>query len=263
MKKINSTGQTGGAPVNQEDLRTVFNDEIWDAIEALLSPFSADTEGVIVSGCVISGGGPYDISAGIVYLNGEFMRLAAATGQTLPKYIAPATAVNDNRVFADQTTKTLFITKGAELVGSAPGGSQYVAITTTTDPDDRRQRNLMARRALTTSWTQVPLGAAGVYTGTLAPGNEANYSKDEFGFVHLRGRVKATGAGNMLILPAGFIPTLTGGNIAAHPVLIAPADAFASVAKRYMTIDTSGNIVIESQANQDVLFLDGISFYAG
>lgn len=137
MKKITSSATLGGAPFTKEDMRTVFNDEIWSAMQAMLSPFNADTEGIIVSGCVVSGGGPYDISAGIVYLDGEFMRLPAATGQTLPKYIAAAAAVNDARTFADGTNNTLFITKAAELVGSAPG-TQYVAITTATDPDDRR-----------------------------------------------------------------------------------------------------------------------------
>ncbi len=147
MKKITSVADLGGGPVTKEDLRTVFNDELWDAIEAILGMFSANTEGVIVSGCVISGGGPYDITAGIVYLNGEYMRLPALTGQTLPKYIAPATAVNDNRLFSDATTHALYITKSAELVGSAPGAGQYIAITVSTDPDDRRLQNLIHLRS--------------------------------------------------------------------------------------------------------------------
>jgi hypothetical protein len=149
MKKINPSSVTGGMPITTDDLRTVFNDEIWDATEALLSPFSADTQGIIVSGCTLTpNGGNWDISAGIVYLNGEFMRLTAATNQALPKYIAPAAPVNDNRTFADTTTKTAFITKAAELVGSAPGAGQYVAITSSTDPDDRRLINIIVNRQL-------------------------------------------------------------------------------------------------------------------
>jgi len=138
MKKISSSATLGGAPVHKGDLRETFNDEIWDVIEALLSPYNSDTEGIIVSGCEITGSGPYDIAAGIVYLNGEFMRLAAATGQTLPKYIQAATAVNDTRTFNDGTSAAVFVTKSAELAGSAPGSGQYIAITSTTDPDDRR-----------------------------------------------------------------------------------------------------------------------------
>lgn len=154
MKKITSSATLGGAPFTKEDMRTVFNDEIWSAMQAMLSPFNADTEGIIVSGCVVSGGGPYDISAGIVYLDGEFMRLPAATGQTLPKYIAAAAAVNDARTFADGTNNTLFITKAAELVGSAPG-TQYVAITTATDPDDRRYVPIAASVKLRTKIIEI------------------------------------------------------------------------------------------------------------
>lgn len=138
MKKQSLVADLGGAPFTKEDMRTVFNDELWDAMESILYAYNADTEGLIISGCEVTGGGPYNIAAGIVYLNGEFMRLPAATGQTLPKYIAPAAAVNDTRTFADSTSHALFITKAAELVGSAPGAGQYVAITTATDSDDRR-----------------------------------------------------------------------------------------------------------------------------
>lgn len=136
MKKFIST-DLGGAPINKSDLKEVFNSEIWDAMQALLSAFDSDTEGIIVSGCVISGAGPYAISTGIVYLGGEFRRLPAQTGVTLPKYIAAKATVNDSRTFADGTSHAVVATKDAELVASAPG-TQYIAITSTTDPDNRR-----------------------------------------------------------------------------------------------------------------------------
>lgn len=129
MKKIVSTSDLGGAPIFKNDLREVFNSEIWDAIEALLSPYDSDTEGIIVSGCVITANAAnFDITAGIVYLNGDFMRLPAATNQTYTKYIAPATATEDSRTFADGTTNGVVETKLAELVGAAPGAGQYITI---------------------------------------------------------------------------------------------------------------------------------------
>jgi hypothetical protein len=147
MKKITQSTTNGGAPINLGDLKGPFNDEIWDAIEALLSTFVA--EGIIVSGCLITGSGPYDISAGIVCLGGEFMRFPGATGQTLPKYIVPDTAVNDDRVFSDATTKTLFITKSATLSASPDGGAanRTINITTVTDPDSRRMGNFYINKA--------------------------------------------------------------------------------------------------------------------
>lgn len=138
MKKITQSATTGGAPIYLDDFKDVFNDEIWDAMQALLAPFDSDTEGIILSGCVVSGAGPYDISAGIVYLDGEFRRFAAQTGVSLPQYIKAATDVNTTRTFEDTTIKTLYVTKSADIDSSAPGSGQYIAITTSTDPNDRR-----------------------------------------------------------------------------------------------------------------------------
>lgn len=169
MKKINNSGQPGGMPINQDEMREVFNDEIWDAIESILSPYNTDTQGIIVSGCEVTGGGPYSIAAGVVYLNGEFMRLPAATGQTLPKYIAPATPVNHSAVFADTVIRVAFITKSAELVGSTPGAGQYVAITTSTDPDDRRLSNIVVNRQLATTFVSTLEAQGGIRTQNTGP----------------------------------------------------------------------------------------------
>ena len=139
MKKIVSAADLGGAPFTKQDLREVFNDEIWDAIEALLAPFNSDTEGIIVSGCVFTNNaGNFDMTAGIVYLNGEFMRISAVTNQSYTKYIAPATPTSDSRVFSDTTSHAVTQTKTAGIVGSAPGGGQYITIDNLTGADDRR-----------------------------------------------------------------------------------------------------------------------------
>lgn len=158
MKKITQVAETGGAPIYFDDFRDVFNLEIWNAMEALLSGYTSDTEGVIVSGCTVGGSGPssYTISAGIVFLDGEFMRLAAQTGLSLPQYIKADTAVNTQRTFDDTNLKTLYITKSATVAGSAPGAGQYIAITSTTDPDGRRlKRAVMSVDSNITLYTKV------------------------------------------------------------------------------------------------------------
>lgn len=140
MKKFTST-DLGGAPIFKNDLRDIFNSEIWSVIQAMLSPFDSDVEGLVISGCVTTANaGNFDMTAGIVYLNGEFMRVAAATNQTFTKYIAPSTAVNDTRTFEDGATNVVAVTKGAELVGSAPGAGQYLTIASLSDMDNRKWR---------------------------------------------------------------------------------------------------------------------------
>lgn len=138
MKKIVSATDLGGAPFFKNDMREVFNSEIWDVIEGMLAPFDSDTEGLIISGCVFSNnGGNFDMTAGIVYLNGEFMRIAAVTNQAYTKYIAPKTPTSDSRTFADGSTNAVVQTKEAEIVGSAPGAGQYITINSLTGMLDR------------------------------------------------------------------------------------------------------------------------------
>ncbi|HMG89264.1 MAG TPA: hypothetical protein VK589_04370 [Chryseolinea sp.] len=144
MKKIVSATDLGGAPFFKNDMREIFNAELWDVIEGILSQHDADTQGVIISGCVLSANAAnFDMTAGIVYLNGEFMRIAAATNQTFNKFIQPSTPTTESRTFADGTTHNLTETKGAELGASTPGAGQYITIANLTAPDSRRIR-LMA-----------------------------------------------------------------------------------------------------------------------
>jgi len=149
MKKFTTGTDLGGAPIYKNDLREVFNSEIWVAIEALLYQFNSDTQGIIVSGCVTTAnGGNFDMTAGVVYLNGEFMRIPAAINQTFTKYIAPKAAINDSRTFADTTSHVITIDKQAELVGSAPGAGQYITIASLIDLDDRRLNRFISDKEL-------------------------------------------------------------------------------------------------------------------
>lgn len=140
MKRITPSTTNGGAPINLDDFKGVFNLEIWDGILGLLYGFNGDTEGVVVSGCVVSGSGPYNLSAGIVYLNGEMMRLPATNGITLSgtTCIKPDTQVNESRTFEDSSSQILFATQSAIVSSSLPGAGQYIAFTTTTDLENRR-----------------------------------------------------------------------------------------------------------------------------
>ena len=139
MKKLSQAADLGFAPFFKSDLAGIFNKEIWDAIEALLYPYNADVQGIVVSGCVTTNNaGNFDMTAGVVYLNGEFMKVAAVTNQTFTKYIAPSSPINDTRTFLDTTSHVVTIDKQAGLVGSIPGSGQYLAISSLTDLDDRR-----------------------------------------------------------------------------------------------------------------------------
>lgn len=132
MKKYINPIPNGGAPLHNNRISTELQTEFWSAIEGHLKNFSRNTTGnfgIIMSGCeVVANGGGFDIAAGVVFLDGEFMRLPAAAAQSFTKYIAAAAPVNTAKLFGDGVSRDLIVDKAAELVGSAPGSGQYITI---------------------------------------------------------------------------------------------------------------------------------------
>ncbi len=206
MKKIVTATDLGGAPFFKNDMREVFNSEIWAVIEDLMSDQDSSSYGVIMSGCVISANvSNFDITAGIVYLNGEFMRLSAATNQTFPKYIAPKTPTSDSRTFADGSTHAVVQTKEAELVSSAPGAGQYIEIADLT--------NANAFRFAPSAWTNLTLINGWASVG----GSPVQYKWDRMKkVIYLRGILDAAGSSSAVFaetdsisgvnIPSGIIP---------------------------------------------------------
>src|SRR5687767_14712584 len=98
------------------DALMVMRDKVFMPMAQLLGGYLPDTEGLILTGCEVTGAGPYDISSGVVFLDGEFLIFPAYVGQALPKYIVPDT-VNGYRPYA------------AKLDAAPPGAGQYIEIT--------------------------------------------------------------------------------------------------------------------------------------
>jgi len=241
MKKIVSAADLGGAPIYKSDLRDVFNSEIWDAIQGLLSGYSSSTFGFIVSGCVFTNNaGNFDMTAGVVYLNGEFMRIPAATNQAFTKYIAAKTPTNDSRTFEDGTTHAVVQTKDAELVGSAPGSGQYITISSLTSADARRYVSPWIDITLINGWT--------IST------DKPQY-RIKAGIVYLRGKVVGTAASNALMCAAGSVPNsnYTIG-LGAHRLNGSTLEVID------VAINTSGQLSSSDRANSTVLYLDGLSY---
>lgn len=143
MRKLNNPMPSGGAPFSNEDLNDVFQTEVWAAMQGLLSEYNADAEGVIVSGCVVSpNASNFDMTAGIVYLNGEFMRVDAVTNQTFTKYIKAAPVTNVARVFEDTVSKTFIVEKKAEVSATVDAGGQEITISSIASSLPRRLNNL-------------------------------------------------------------------------------------------------------------------------
>jgi hypothetical protein len=80
------------------------------------------------------------MTAGIVYLNGEFMRIEAQTGFSLPQYIQPLSTVNTSRQFEDNTTQVLFEENSATINSSTPASGQYISVLSTTGSNSRQAK---------------------------------------------------------------------------------------------------------------------------
>ncbi len=133
MKRYINPIPNGGAPLHNNRLNIELQAEIWDALSNILRPLGYNYPngnfGTIIGGCEITAnGGGFDIAEGLVYLNGSFLRVTAATGQAFTKYIAAAAPVNIAKTFADSVSRDLIVESTAELVGSAPGSGQYITI---------------------------------------------------------------------------------------------------------------------------------------
>jgi hypothetical protein len=248
MRKLNNPMPSGGAPFTNEDFSDVFQTEIWAALQGLLSQYDADAEGVIVSGCVVTPNvGNFDMTAGIVYLNGEFMRVDAVTNQTFTKYIKASAVTNVSRVFNDAASKTFIIEKKAEVSATVDAGGQEITISSVAASNDRRfsvatatklgltklYANVAASNtdgavtqdALVTAlnlkadkvqpaWTDIVLNSDWEKYPT---GQTPQWRVDQFGKIELRGevRTKTATASSQFISPA-----ISGRALATNRVVI-------------------------------------------
>lgn len=161
MKKYISPVADGGAPLHNNRIVTELQGEIWDAMQSILKE-SAGVTNMIVSGCAITGGGPYNIAAGIVYVNGEFLRFAGATGVTLPYYISTAADIITQKTFADSVSRNLLVEKVAQGATVDPGGQRIAIIAGQRVPSLREYLHLKADviNALNNTTTDQALSAA-------------------------------------------------------------------------------------------------------
>lgn len=117
----------GGRPFTNDDLVTLQT-ELTAAIQAQFlgkGPF-------ILSGCVVSGTGPaYNITAGIVCLDGQLLRFAGAGAITLPAQLqAGAPILSDPRLYQTGGTKDCMREVPAVLVASDPAytGGEFLPL---------------------------------------------------------------------------------------------------------------------------------------
>lgn len=249
MKKLTLAADLGGAPFTKSDLRTIFNQEIWDAIEGMCSPFDdgfggTQTQGVVISGCGLThNGSNFDMAAGIVYLNKKFLRVPAAVNQPFPQYIQEDTAVNDTRSFADGGSHVVAITSLAKLANTAPGSGQYITLS---DYPDSFYRSFFV--SAQTEWTNLALLSNWV-TRYDQPQFRVERNRD----VVLRGSVFTNGAN---------VTSLDIANNLPHPLVQPNFTQLYSGGTNYLSVTTGGILHMSNGSGSpaDDVFLDGVRY---
>lgn len=168
---------------------------------ALIERIGSRTSAVI-SGCEITGAGPYNIAEGIVYLNTasgiEIRRIPAQVGVSAgAKFIIPDTDLDETVLYGNGIAKNFFVTKRATLGATEAGAIEF-------DPSNDDLPFIGDLSPLT--WNAVTL--INGYTGTL------QYAIDIEGNVHWRSDgLSAAGAGGSSVfanipaaaqMPTGF-----------------------------------------------------------
>jgi hypothetical protein len=208
MNKVISTAN-GGFPLTLDDIR--WNDEAYRyAFNNMLKAFTTSNDKFIISGVVathqVSPEG-YNVSAGLIYYNGEILQVDAhfvsISANPLASYIIRKVTTYDpagNVVFEDTTSHdTWQKNRGVGIHAVMALGEMSLFASRL---EDLIYQNIAGRE---TNWlTPVFENGWGNQIGYLT-----NYKKDAFGWVHLRGYVKNTVANTdpIFTLPVGYRPT--------------------------------------------------------
>jgi hypothetical protein len=235
--------------------------------------------------------GNFDMTAGIVYLNGEFMRVDAVTNQTFTKYIKATPVTNVARVFQDTISKTFIVERKAEVSATVDGSGQEITISSVAASNNRRfsvatatklgltklyanvaasntdgavtQAALVTALALKADVSQTAWANLSYTAPWTTQNNQAKYRKNNFGEVALTGQVWTdpttfTGSNGILgTLPVGFRPAQQ---------LSFPINYFMNAARRLglLLILTNGDIQFSGDLTGFVassVELDVVRFY--
>ena len=87
MKKFSTPVSDGGRPYFNDQFTDVLQGEIYKVMEGIASMVDDETEGLVISGCKINsynpGTGAIDITAGVVYIAGQYRDVPAFIGNLL------------------------------------------------------------------------------------------------------------------------------------------------------------------------------------
>ena len=114
-----NTISDGGAPIHLDDFLDIQDTQARYGITNLES-IQLGNNGIIVQGVEVTGVGPYNISSGYVYLDGDLRLMPSTNIAALNGYIVADTDLVESRVFFDGNNNPIKVTKRAKWQAGSP-----------------------------------------------------------------------------------------------------------------------------------------------
>jgi hypothetical protein len=258
MRKLINPGANGGAPIYLGDLINLTQDEQWDVIQGMAQAMTREltlnsviyNSGIVISGLVVSGRDDVlqtaSYTAGIVYIDGQFLRVPAYAGNYNVS-IEKSGATNTSRTFKDGSSKAIIREyKGSIVLFAATTAAVYM------HPDFIDDYRLIGHIHGRGQWQNVTLANGWVAS---ASSRAPQYRLGRDRKVHFRGAISHAAATNDTFgtLATEFRPN-NNVRLGAH--------SFGGVApeNRLLTVTSAGvSSIVRTGTNTDVS-LEGLCF---
>lgn len=223
MKKMIYPVAPGGAPMTNEIIVGLLQEQQYTAILAIIGAVARDNTGtpipVILSGMSVTdlGGGNYSIDEGYVYMNGKIIKSAAVASTTIPAYIKEGTTTNitataaTGATFQDASDPNFLEETTTQCVTVVPVSGDYISFAAF-DINAQYRRLGPLLKADTNLWKDVASYASGGYASGISGDCWFRLNGDRleiFGYP----RVQKTGSPtsvDLFTLPASFKPDMHG-----------------------------------------------------
>lgn len=248
-KRFISPLPTGGLPISNEDFLMLQN----ETLEAISAVCAGISNAFVISGCEVIPQQSYnEISAGIVFINGQIMQFDGTSTQNGTVYIFADAGTKTTRLFKDGFVKDATITTKAIANTTPPQNAPYITISTSGETKGIKEVIYSALKtnvdANTTSVATKLTDLSTAWQTTDAGGLQ--FRKDAEGRLEFKGSWNKPSMSDvdgtsipMCTLPVGYRPSVIR-NIIVMGVNNAYVPAWA-------TIDINGDIRAASKAGAD------------
>jgi len=257
MKFQLDLSNTGGMPFELDDLDYLQN----GINEAFKDMFSAYGDSFVLTGCEVTTAVPnYNVSAGLIVLNGEVLPFA---GGSVPislnvDYFELSITYDPagNEVFQDTSTHDTYAIRSAVLASAGVQPSNTLAISPRVTIHDivreKAGESTASQVSDANNWT--PLALTGSATAIITP----EYMVKDDGQVLFRGSFQTSGGSGFMVAAGGLPTTARPAQNKDFNVVL---DSTYQVA--VCQVQAGGGVFVNGVSANATVYLDGVSYFVG